>query len=94
MLEEKKSTYRVLVTKNGSISSTDILNEENILIQERAFINIYTIPCKLAFLITFAFQGSYVPFLNLFLKSIGLSASQAGFITGLRAISSLIAGPF
>ena len=38
-------------------------------------------------------SGAFVPFINVFLTSIGLSVSEAGFIGGMRLVSSSVAGP-
>lgn len=50
------------------------------------------IAVKFSFFFTYAALGSYMPYLIVFLISIGLSATQAGFIIGLKTIVSLITG--
>jgi len=50
------------------------------------------IAVKLAFFFTYSALGSYMPYLIVFLISLGLSATQAGFIIGLKTIVSLITG--
>ena len=56
-------------------------------------VNKRMLPGKLSYFFFFASFGSYLPFLNVFFTSIGLKASQAGFIAGLRATASSIASP-
>lgn len=51
------------------------------------------VPAKIGFFLLFAMQGSYLPFLNVFLTSLGLSVSKAGLITGLRAVPAFLASP-
>jgi len=42
------------------------------------------ISSKIIFFLAYVLVGSYIPFLNAFMISIGLTATQAGFITGMR----------
>ena len=56
-------------------------------------INIRMLPAKCACILFGGILGLHVPFLNIFLTSVGLSASQAGFISGIRYIASLLSGP-
>lgn len=51
------------------------------------------IPSKLVYLLVFAYFGSYMPYINTFLISVGLTASQAGFIYGTRLLITMFAGP-
>ena len=53
-------------------------------------INKNTITSKIAYFIMGSKEGAYKPFLYPFLVDIGLSASQAGLISGLRLIGGLI----
>jgi len=50
------------------------------------------IAVKFSFFFTYAALGSYMPYFIVFLISIGLSATEAGFIIGLKTIVSLITG--
>ena len=54
---------------------------------------IYMLPSKLTYLFLWGLLYSYGPFLYVFFISVGLTASQAGLITGLRYLVSFIAGP-
>lgn len=47
-------------------------------------INRSMIASKIIFFLAYVLVGSYIPFLNAFMISIGLTATQAGFITGMR----------
>ena len=51
------------------------------------------VPSKIAYSLAGAYTGSFVPFINVFLTSIGLTVSEAGFIGGMRLGSASIAGP-
>ena len=59
-------------------------------------VNTRMIPAKCVYILSLGAAGSYVPYLNIFLISIGLSTSQAGIISGLRflcaPISTVLAG--
>ena len=52
----------------------------------------YMIPTKVAMLLSAGLSSCYQPFLNVFLISIGLAVRQAGFICGIKSLSSVIAG--
>ena len=56
-------------------------------------ISIRMLPAKLAYILYGGILGLHIPFLNIFLTSVGLSASQAGFISGIRYVASLLSGP-
>ena len=51
------------------------------------------IPSKLLYILSDGLFGCHTPFLNIFFISVGLTASQAGFISGIRFVSSALAGP-
>lgn len=51
-------------------------------------INTHMIPSKLIYLLSLGCSGSYVPYLNILFRSIGLSTTQAGFISGIRFLSA------
>lgn len=51
------------------------------------------LPAKFAYILYGGNVGSHVAFLNLFFTSVGLSAGQAGFITGIRFTSAALATP-
>uniref|UniRef100_A0A7M5XEP1 Major facilitator superfamily associated domain-containing protein n=2 Tax=Clytia hemisphaerica TaxID=252671 RepID=A0A7M5XEP1_9CNID len=51
------------------------------------------IPSKLAYFFLFGALACCVPYFNVFLTSLGLTATQAGLITGLRAIPAFIGAP-
>ena len=51
------------------------------------------IPSKIVFALAGAVAGSFYPYINVFLTSIGLTVSAAGFIGGIRLVSSFIIGP-
>lgn len=55
--------------------------------------DVHLLTCKISFFFTYAMVGSYMPFFNVFLISVGLTTTQAGLITGLRTITSVIFGP-
>ena len=48
------------------------------------------LPSKMAFMFFYGSHACNLMYLNVFFTSIGLTATQAGQITGLQAISSLI----
>ena len=52
------------------------------------------IPAKLAYLLIYSVSGCISQYLGVFLISIGLSASQAGFINGICGAMTVLAGPF
>ena len=56
-------------------------------------INIRMLPAKFAFILYGGILGLHLPFLNIFFTSVGLSTSQAGFISGIRYIASSLSGP-
>ena len=51
------------------------------------------IPSKLFYILSNGLIACHTPFLNIFFISVGLTASQAGFISGIRFVSSALAGP-
>lgn len=51
------------------------------------------VPSKISYFMFYAAQAQYGWYINIFLTSIGLSTTEAGFITGLCFMSSTIAGP-
>ena len=53
-------------------------------------INTRMIPAKCVYILSLGATGSYVPYLNIFLISIGLSTSEAGIISGIRFLSAPI----
>lgn len=53
-------------------------------------INRFMLPSKIAFLLIGGVLGSHIPFLNIFFTSVGLTPSQAGFITGFRFLPSTL----
>lgn len=57
-------------------------------------IDTHMIPCKITYLFWGGVIGTNSPFLNPFFVSLGLTTSQAGFITGFRSVASLLANPF
>ena len=48
---------------------------------------------KLCYLFLYAFIGSIVPYLTIYFYSLGLTVSEAGFISGLRTILPCFLGP-
>lgn len=64
--------------------------EKEVQQQKVKFLSINTcmIPAKLVYILSNGAIGSYVPYLNLFLISIGLTTSQAGIISGVRFLSA------
>lgn len=56
-------------------------------------IDVLTIPSKIAFFFSGCIFGSHLPYINIFLVSIGLSTSQAGIINGIRFIISFVFHP-
>jgi len=56
-------------------------------------INRNTLPCKIALLCVSLCQGSVNPFVNAFLRSVGFTASQAGFVSGIRTFAQMISNP-
>ena len=56
-------------------------------------IDVRMIPIKINYLLYGGMLGSHIPFLNLFFLSVGLSATQAGLIIGIRFAPSSIVGP-
>ena len=55
--------------------------------------NIRMLPAKFACTLFGGILGLHIPFLNIFLTSVGLSTGQAGFISGIRYVASSISGP-
>ena len=51
------------------------------------------IPSKVAYTLYGGILGLHMPFLNIFFMAVGLTASQAGFISGIRFASAAVAGP-
>lgn len=61
--------------------------------QRRQLINYEMIPAKFTYFLTDGFYGSINPFMNIFYLSLGLTASQAGAITGISFVVAFIAVP-
>ena len=72
---------------------TDTLSIEEGIKETKVKNYIYMLPSKLTYLFLWGLLYSYIPFLYVFFISVGLTASQAGLITGLRYLVSFIAGP-
>lgn len=53
----------------------------------------YFISGKLAFFMKSLSSGSYLHFLNLFLKDVGLNTAELGFIAGLLYAGMFVVGP-
>ncbi|XP_066932286.1 major facilitator superfamily domain-containing protein 6-like [Clytia hemisphaerica] len=51
------------------------------------------VPSKLSYLFFYGAQACYITYFNVFFTSLGLTATQAGLITGLRAIPAFIGAP-
>lgn len=49
--------------------------------------------CKLAFFIFHCGCGAYLPYINVFLYNIGLSASQVGICSGIRSVGAILLQP-
>ena len=56
-------------------------------------VNIHMLRTKITYLFWGGLVGTYQVYINPFFLSVGLSASQAGLITGMTFLSSSIAGP-
>ena len=56
-------------------------------------VDVGMLPCKIACYLFYSSLGCISPFANVFLVSIGLTASEAGFISGIGYVVSTIAGP-
>ena len=56
-------------------------------------IDIRMIPTKIAFFLFSASVGAFIFFRNIFLISVGLTASEAGFISGMCYVASGLMGP-
>lgn len=52
-----------------------------------------TIPAKLLYFFSEGFMGCILPFYNIYCVSLGLTAAQAGLITGIGYAAAAIAGP-
>ena len=79
--------------ENPENCETDIRSLEEGVKKEKAENYIYMLPSKLTYLFLYGLLCSYAPFLNVFFISVGLTASQAGLIIGIRYLASFIAGP-
>ena len=51
------------------------------------------LPSKLSYAFKGATEACHMPYMNLFLLSAGLSAVQAGQVTGLRYIGAIVGAP-
>lgn len=60
---------------------------------KKKFIDLHMIPAKLAYFCIGGIFGANLPFLNIFLRSIGLTTSQAGIITGVSYGVAALTGP-
>lgn len=78
-----------------NMASTD--SETNEETEEKqlkcGFIDLHMIPCKVMYIFWGGVNATIAPFLNPFFVNIGLTTSQAGFITGFRTIAALLANP-
>lgn len=63
------------------------------MIKNALAINWHMVPCKLTYILYGGILGLHLPFINPFFRSIGLSVENAGFINGIRYVSSSLSGP-
>lgn len=56
-------------------------------------IDVEMIPAKITFFLTDGYYGATAPFMNVFFVSLGLSATQAGFISGVSLLVSSVFNP-
>lgn len=56
-------------------------------------VDVNMIPAKIAYVLYGAILGLHLPYVVEFFKVVGLTTSQAGFISGIRYASSALAGP-
>ena len=59
----------------------------------RTFCNVSMIPAKLSYFLHDGFIGSYVPFTNVFLRSLGLTVDEDGFISPKKQLVCIVALP-
>ena len=60
---------------------------------KKRYINVEMVPAKITYFLMDGYYGSINPFMNIFYVSLGLTASQAGMITGTSFFVAFIAGP-
>ena len=73
-------------TEPSEVQGTPYINQVQPSQYRWYHINVDALPFKLSFLFLGFMEGSYEPFLNLFLVDIGLSTTQAGIVSGLRML--------
>ena len=83
----------VINQRKISMASNNVLLENEKEERKCTLFDIYMIPCKILFLLYGGITGSIAPYINIFFVSVGLSASQAGVLTGIPFISATIASP-
>ncbi|XP_057290349.1 major facilitator superfamily domain-containing protein 6-like [Hydractinia symbiolongicarpus] len=93
-----QQSYQVLVVKNMDCKEHEafLIDEdslENHTDKHSDIIDQRMIPSKLVYLLVFAYFGSYMPYINTFLISVGLTTSQAGLIYGTRLLITMCVGP-
>ena len=84
--------------EDENICETDDVNDDRRakwknMIKWISCVNIHMLRTKVTFLFWGGLVGTYQVYINPFFLSVGLSASQAGLITGMTFLSSSIAGP-
>ena len=53
----------------------------------------YMLPAKICYFFTVAQDGAFKPYLLPFFIGIGLTQAEAGFVTGVRLLGMIVAGP-
>jgi len=53
----------------------------------------YTLPVKICYFFTVGQDGAFKPYMLPFFIGIGLNQAEAGFVTGVRLIGMIVAGP-
>ena len=74
---------------------TDLLTEEEIKATSLSWYNIdkYTLSSKLSYFFFAAKESCYLPFMVLYLVSIGLNPAEAGIINGVRLLGNIVGAP-
>ena len=86
---------------NQSMMETSNIVENEVEVEERGHlhrgkiyaINMIMLPCKIAYFSLFFAIGAFIPFLNVFLRSVGFRPTQIGLISGIRTGAQIMASP-
>ena len=90
---EIKKELRPLLTDDDSYAAEQPNSTQSSTTQQRCGIDISMIPSKVSIFCYEAFSGMIESYLTVFLTSVGLNVKEAGFISGIRLLSSLVATP-